>query len=71
MHRALRVVLVRLGVAKVCKQPVSEILCNGTFEALDRLSADGLKCSNDFAQVLWVQLPGQRRRIDHITEEDG
>ena len=63
-------VLVRARIAEVDEDAVAEILRDVAVEALDRLDARRLVGADDFAEVLEVELPGERRRLDEVAEED-
>jgi hypothetical protein len=55
-HGALRVVFMRLGIAKVDEQAVTEVLRNVPIQALDDLSTGALVGAHDLPQVFGVEL---------------
>jgi hypothetical protein len=65
----LGVVLVRLGIAKVDQQPISEVLRNMAVKALDHRGAGILVGAHQRTVVLRVEPPGQSGRLDQITEQ--
>src|SRR5262249_57592973 len=70
-HGALRIVLVRQGVAKVDQQPIAEILRDMTLKALDHGRASLLISAYHLAQLFRIQTRCERRRVDQITEQHG
>jgi len=68
--RALGVVLVRGGIAKVRKYAVAQVLDDRAAEGLDLVGTAGVKCRNDLALLFWIEPRGQRTRPDHVAEHD-
>src|SRR5262245_22561696 len=68
-HRALAVVFMRLGVAKIYEQTIAQILGDVPFKALDHLGAHALIRSHHFAQLFGVQAGGEGGRIDEVTKQ--
>ena len=69
-HGALRVVVVRLRVAEVHEHAVSEELGDVPFVAADDLRAEKLKVLQEVAEVLGIEPPRERRRVDDVAEDD-
>jgi hypothetical protein len=58
-----------LGIAKVDQEAIPEILGNMPLKALDDLSASILVGAHYLTVILRVEPPGERGRIDQITEQ--
>ena len=65
----LGVVLVRLGIAKVHQQAVTQILRDIPIEALDHRGTGLLVGPHHVAPVFRVELPGQAGRVHQVTEQ--
>src|SRR5215471_1633366 len=61
----------RLRIAKVDQQPITQILRNVAVKALDHLRTGGLIGLDYLPQVFWVELTGEDGRIHQIAEQDG
>ena len=59
VHGPLGIIFMRLGIAKVHQQAISQILGNIAVKALDDLGTGLLVGTDDLAQVFWIEL---RRR---------
>ena len=68
-HGALRIVFMRLGIAKIDQQAIAEILGNMALKALDDLSAGLLVGPHHLPQVFGIEPTGERGRIYQITEQ--
>jgi hypothetical protein len=62
---------VRLRIAEVHQQAITEVLCNIAVKALDHGGAGGLIGAHHLAVVFWVELPGEDGRIRQVAEQDG
>jgi hypothetical protein len=60
-----------LGIAEIDEQTIPEQLGNMSFIALDDFSADLLIRTDNFSQVLRIELSRQGSGIDQVTEHDG
>ena len=58
-HGTLRVIFMRLRIAKVDEQAIAQILRNMPVKALDDLGTGGLVGAHDLAQVFGVELPAE------------
>ena len=67
-HRLLVVVLVRLGIAEIDQHAVAHVFGDKTGEAGDRVGDAMVIGADDFAQILGIEAPRQRRRADQIAE---
>jgi hypothetical protein len=70
-HGALGVIFVRLGIAKVDQQAITEILRNMPLKAGDDLGTSLLIGPHNLPQVFRVQLRGESRGIHQITKQHG
>jgi hypothetical protein len=68
-HRALAGVFIRLRVAKVDQQTITQILRDISLIALNHLGTDPLIGPYHLAQLFGVQLCGQGSRIDQIAKQ--
>ena len=68
-HGALGVILVRLRIAEVHQQAITEVLRNVAVKALDHGAAGGLIGAHDLAVVFRVELPGERSRVHQIAKQ--
>jgi hypothetical protein len=71
LHRAARIVLVRLRIAEVDEQSVAEILRDLPFEAVNDRGTGALIVAHDCSPVFGIESLGQRRRPDQIAEHHG
>src|SRR5207245_6975906 len=67
----LRVVFVRLRIAKVDQQAVAQILRNIPVEALDHVGAGLLVYPHHVAPVFRIELSGETGRVYQIAEQHG
>ena len=67
----LRVVFVRLGIAKVHQQAVAQILRDIPIKALDHRRTSLLIGPHHVAPVFRVELPGQAGRVHQVTKQHG
>ena len=67
----LGVILVRLWIAEVHQQAISQVLRDVTVKALDHGTAGGLIGTDDLAVVFRVEVPGEGGRAHQITKQDG
>src|SRR5262245_37974208 len=70
-HRPLRIVFMRLRVAKVDQQTIAEILGDVALEALDDLSTGLLIGAYHLTVVFRIELTGKAGRVDQIAEQHG
>ena len=68
---SLRVIFMRLGIAKIDQQAIAQVLGNVPVEALDDLCRGGLVGSYHLTVVFGVQLPGETGRVHQVTEQHG
>ena len=68
-YSPLRIVFMRLRIAKVDEQAITEILCNVPLQALDHHGACGLVGTNNLTQVFGVELACQDRGVHQIAEQ--
>ena len=68
-HCPLRIVFMRLRIAKVHQQPVAEILRDMAFVALDDGRRRLLVSAHHHAEVFRVELPGEARGVGQVTEQ--
>src|SRR6266581_2007098 len=71
MHGTLRIVFMRLGIAKIDQQAVAEILGDMPVKALDDLSTCGLVGAYYLPQIFRIELAGEDRGVYQVTEHDG
>jgi len=69
-QRPLGVVVVRLRVAEVGEDAVAQVLRDVALVAADRLAASVVVAAHHLAELLDVDLLGQRRRRDEVAEHD-
>jgi len=69
MHSALRIVFMRLGIAKIDQQAVAEILGDMPVKALDDLGTGGLVGAHHLPQIFGIELARERGRIHQVTEQ--
>jgi hypothetical protein len=67
-YRSLRIVLMRLRIAKVDEQAIAEILGNVALEALDDRGTGLLIGTHHLAVVFRIELTGEGSRVHQITE---
>src|SRR5262249_47291579 len=70
-YRSLRVILMGPGIPEVDQEAIAEILGNSPLKATDHLGAGVLVGPDHRAQLLRVELAGERGRVDEITEQHG
>jgi hypothetical protein len=70
-HGALRIVFVRLGIAKVDQQTITEVLGNMPLEAGDHFGAGVLIGPHYLAQLFRVELAGECGRVHQVTKQHG
>jgi hypothetical protein len=70
-HRPLRVVFVRLWVAKVDEQAVAQILRDMPLKAGDHLGTGVLISADHLAQLFRIKPAGERGRVHQVTKQDG
>ena len=68
-HSSLRIVFMRLGIAKVDEQAIAEILRNVPLQTLDHRGACGLVGADDLTAGLRVELARQGRGVHQIAEQ--
>src|SRR5215510_1443987 len=68
---ALRIIFMRLGIAKIHEQAVAEILSDMPFKALDDLGTGSLVGTYHLTQVFGVEAAGEGCRIHQIAEQHG
>jgi hypothetical protein len=68
--RALRIVLMRLGVAEIRENTIAHVLGDKAAIALDPFSAAAVIGANDAPQVLGVEPGGECGRTDQVREHD-
>jgi hypothetical protein len=61
----------RLGIAKVHQQTISEILGNMAVKVLNDCGGGLLVGADDLPQIFWVELAGKGRRVHQVTEHHG
>ena len=71
MHRPLRIVFMRLWVAKVDQQTISKVLRNMPLVALNHLGRRLLIGPHDGPEVFRVKLPREHRRAHQVAEQHG
>jgi hypothetical protein len=69
MNCAVRVVFVRVRIAEVHQEAISQILGDVPGKLLDHRGTGGLIRTHDLAKVFGVELAGKSRRVDQITEQ--
>jgi hypothetical protein len=69
MHGPYGIVFMRLRIAKVHQEPVTEVLGDMAGKTLDDHRAGGLIGPNDLPQVFGVELAGEPGGIHQVTEE--
>ena len=69
MHRAPGIVFMGCGVAKIDQQPIAEILGDMALVGLDDLGRGLLVGAHHGAQVFGVELAGELRGADQVTEQ--
>ncbi len=67
-HRPLGVVLVRLRIAEVDKQPIAHVLRDKVVEAGDRFGDAAVIGADHLPQILGIETRRERRRADQIAE---
>jgi len=70
-HSPLDVILMRLGVTEVDKQPVANITGDVPVKVLNHVSTRLLILRQQIAQLLGVELLGKRGGANQVTEHDG
>jgi hypothetical protein len=70
-HRALGVVLMRLGVAEIGQHAVAHVLGDEAAIGRDQIRAALVIGADDPAHVLRIELRRKRGRADEIAEHDG
>src|SRR5262249_56950634 len=68
---ALRIIFMRLGIAKIHEQAVAEILSDMPLKALDDLGTGSLVSTYHLTQVFGVEAAGEGCRIHQIAEQHG
>ena len=68
-HGALRVIFMRLRIAKVDEQAIAQVLGHMPGKALDHGDAGGLVGADHLAEVFGIELPGQAGRIGQVAEQ--
>jgi hypothetical protein len=71
VHRPLRIVFMRLWVAKVDQQTISEVLRNMPLVALNYRGRSLLIGPHDSPKVFRVKLPREHRRAHQVAEQHG
>src|SRR5712691_128993 len=71
MNSSMRVIFVRLGIAKIEEKPIPEQLGDMPIIALNDFRADLLIRTDDFAILFGVELRGQFGGIDQVTKHQG
>jgi hypothetical protein len=66
--RPLRVVFMRVWIAKVNQQAIPKILGDIPPKLLDHLGARGLIGAHDLSEIFRVELAGKSSRVDQVTE---
>src|SRR5262249_22003539 len=61
----------RLRVAKIGEHAVAHILSDKPVGRVDYLGDSTVICRYDFAQVLWIELRGERCGADQVAEQHG
>ena len=69
-HGASSIVLVRLRIAEIGKEPVAHESGDVPAHVSDRRGTGTLECTDHFAQVLGIELDPQSRRTDEIAKEN-
>ena len=59
----------RLRIAKVHQQAITEVLRNVAVKALDHVGAGGLVGAHHLTVVFRVELPGEGSRVHQITKQ--
>src|SRR5262249_955354 len=67
---AFSIILVRLRIAEIGKEPVSHESGDVPAHVSDRRSAGSLEGADHFAQVLGIERNAQSRRTDKIAKEN-
>jgi len=70
-HGPLRIVFMRLRIAKVDQQAIAQILGNRAVKTLDHCSTGLMVGTHHLPQVFRIELSGEHSRIHQVTEEDG
>jgi hypothetical protein len=70
-HRALGIVLMRLGIAEIDQDSVAHILGDKTAKTADGVGNAAMIGADDLTQILRIEAGGQRRRPDLIAEHHG
>jgi hypothetical protein len=68
-YGALRVIFVRLRIAKIDQQPIAEVLRNVPVIARDHPGAGVLIGAYDLAQVFGIKLASQCCRVHQVTKQ--
>jgi hypothetical protein len=68
---AMRIVFMRLRIAKVDEQPITQILGNVAVKALDHLRTGGLIGLDHLAQVFRVEVTGEHGRVYQVAKQHG
>ena len=68
-YSPLRIVLVRLRIAKVHQKAVTKVLRDVAVKALDHVGAGGLIGAHDLTVVFRIELSGQEGRVYQITKQ--
>ena len=71
VHRPLRIVFMRLWVAKVDEQPIPEVLRNMPLVALNHHGRSLLIGPHNGPEVFRVKLPREHRRAHQVAEQHG
>jgi hypothetical protein len=67
----LRIIFVRLGIAKVDQQPIAQILRDMPLKAGDHLATGVLISPHHLAPVFGVKLTGEHGRVHEVTKQHG
>src|SRR6516164_7775023 len=68
--RAFRIVLVRLGIAKISKNAISRECRDHAAEPVNQLATALMVSSDHSAEVLWIHSRGEGRRSDQTTRHN-
>src|SRR5205823_1281893 len=67
-HSSSGVVFMCLGIATVHQQTIPKVLRNMAIKALDDCSGSLLVGPYHLAPIFWVELAGEERRVNEVTE---
>jgi hypothetical protein len=71
VHRPLRIIFMRLWIAKVDQQPIPEVLRNMPLVALNHYGRRLLIGPHNGSEVFRVKLPREHRRAHQVAEQHG